>query len=557
MTHRATTPAPPCDAHWLPRVGRRLLRHLLCLLPLRHRFRRRSRDGVEDDRFGGARAARARPRAGSGPALALRGAAFGHGPARLKRVWTKIVPEPAERPTYVLLSSLALVLLFALWQPIGGTVWSLTSEAGASAVRALYFAGWGMLLYVTALIDHFDLFGLRQAWLAFRGRPYAPHPFKTPGLYKHMRHPLYVSWAIIFWASPVMSVGHLLFAVVATAYMVVAVLLEERDLVGHFGDAYRHYQESTPRYIPRLRTRRGTADRADHHRRGEVVRHRPVIVAPAGRSARPGSARPPPGGLERRDRVVAAVDDQRRNGQLARLVAAVGDIAGNRRAPSRDRSRRAACGRRARASRRPADWPTNSSASMRPNTFEPPTPQAALHQLAHHGARLCSSGGDSRNRNAGGPYRTSRRTRDGWRTAKPSASHSPPTGRRDRRAARRTPRRPPRDRAAAARARTGSTDRRDPFRGRRSGSVGAPAPSGSQKRRACGHAHSYSRFENQPSARTRAGPRPSDAHATLTPSTVRQKRITCAEPARAPGRDRRGATGAARSCASSWTSAAS
>ena len=174
-----------------------------------------------------------------------------------KRVWTKIVPEPAERPTYVLLSSLLLVVLFALWQPIGGTVWAVTSEVGAGLVRALYFAGWGMLLYVTALIDHFDLFGLRQAWLGFRGRPYASHPFKTPGLYKHMRHPLYVSWAIIFWATPVMSVGHLLFAVVSTAYMVVAVLLEERDLVGHFGDAYRRYQESTPRYLPRFGRKRG------------------------------------------------------------------------------------------------------------------------------------------------------------------------------------------------------------------------------------------------------------------------------------------------------------
>ena len=173
-----------------------------------------------------------------------------------KRLWTKIVPEPAERPTYVLLSSLLLVLLFALWQPIGGTVWEATSPAGATLVRALYFAGWGMLLYATALIDHFDLFGLRQAWLGFRGRPYTSHPFKTPGLYKHMRHPLYVAWAIIFWATPVMSVGHLLFAVVTTAYMVVAVLLEERDLVGHFGDAYRRYQESTPRYFPRFGRRR-------------------------------------------------------------------------------------------------------------------------------------------------------------------------------------------------------------------------------------------------------------------------------------------------------------
>ncbi len=169
-----------------------------------------------------------------------------------KRVWTKIVPEPAERPTYVLLSTLALVALFALWQPIGGTVWAVQSETGVLALRALYFGGWAMLLYATALIDHFDLFGLRQSWLAFRGKPYEPRPFATPGLYAHMRHPIYVSWAIIFWAAPTMSTGHLLFAVVATAYMVVAVFLEERDLVAYFGDAYRRYQETTPRYIPRV-----------------------------------------------------------------------------------------------------------------------------------------------------------------------------------------------------------------------------------------------------------------------------------------------------------------
>jgi methanethiol S-methyltransferase len=172
-----------------------------------------------------------------------------------KRVWTKIVPEPAERPTYVLLSSLVLALLFVFWQPIGGTVWAVSGSA-AIALYALYFAGWVLLLYATALIDHFDLFGLRQAWLAFRGQPYTQHPFATPGMYAHVRHPLYVSWAIIFWSTPVMSAGHLLFAVVATAYMVVAVFFEERDLLVYFGDAYRRYQESTPKYFPRFARRR-------------------------------------------------------------------------------------------------------------------------------------------------------------------------------------------------------------------------------------------------------------------------------------------------------------
>jgi protein-S-isoprenylcysteine O-methyltransferase Ste14 len=174
-----------------------------------------------------------------------------------KRVWTKFVPEPAERATYVLLTTAVLALLFAGWQPIAGVVWSVEHPVAANLVRGLYFSGWALLLYATALIDHFDLFGLRQAWLAFRGRRYTHHPFATPGLYRHVRHPLYVAWAIIFWATPEMSVGHLLFAVVTTAYMVLAVFVEERDLVGHFGDAYRRYQESTPKYVPsRARARR-------------------------------------------------------------------------------------------------------------------------------------------------------------------------------------------------------------------------------------------------------------------------------------------------------------
>lgn len=173
-----------------------------------------------------------------------------------KRAWTRIVPEPAERATYVLLSSLCLALLFAFWQPIGGHLWRVTQPLARDAILALYFGGWALLLYATVLIDHFDLFGLRQGWAAFRGRECPPRPFATPGLYRHVRHPIYVSWAIIFWATPEMSFGHLLFASVSTTYMGLAALVEERDLVAHFGDAYRRYQESTPRYLPRL-VRRG------------------------------------------------------------------------------------------------------------------------------------------------------------------------------------------------------------------------------------------------------------------------------------------------------------
>jgi protein-S-isoprenylcysteine O-methyltransferase Ste14 len=170
-----------------------------------------------------------------------------------KRVWTRILPEPAERPTYVLLSSLCLAVLYAFWQPIGGTVWAVTNPVGHAALTGLYLFGWVLLLYATLLIDHFDLFGLRQAWIAFRGRNYTDHPFRTPSLYKHVRHPIYVGWFVIFWATPVMSGGHLLLALVTTAYIVLAVFVEERDLVARFGEEYRRYQGSTPKYLPRPR----------------------------------------------------------------------------------------------------------------------------------------------------------------------------------------------------------------------------------------------------------------------------------------------------------------
>jgi methanethiol S-methyltransferase len=172
-----------------------------------------------------------------------------------KRAWTRIVPPAIERPTYVLASSAVFIATFALWQPIPAALWR-TEGVFAAVLLAGGLLGFGIVLYSTFLIDHFDLFGLRQAWFGFRGVPFTPHPFATPGLYAHVRHPIYVSWAIIFWATPTMSAGRLLFAAVATAYMVVAVFLEERDLLRIFGDAYRRYQESTPKYIPRFARRR-------------------------------------------------------------------------------------------------------------------------------------------------------------------------------------------------------------------------------------------------------------------------------------------------------------
>ena len=174
-----------------------------------------------------------------------------------KRWWTRFVPEPVERSMYVLLSSLALAVLFVWWEPMGGVIWT-TSGAARTAVLAFYFAGWGLLLYTTFLIDHFDLFGLRQVWKQLRGEAYEPPKFYTPSLYRIVRHPLYIGWLTIFWAAPTMTLAHLVFALGTTAYILVAIRLEERDLVAAFGDRYLDYRRSTPMLIPRLRRRRET-----------------------------------------------------------------------------------------------------------------------------------------------------------------------------------------------------------------------------------------------------------------------------------------------------------
>ena len=169
-----------------------------------------------------------------------------------KERWTRVVPAVLERSTYVLLSSLALILLFWQWQPIGGVVWNVEDGLGRAALRILYGAGFGVVLLATFLINHFDLFGLRQVWLQLVGRAQAPLRFGTPGLYRLVRHPLYVGWLLAFWMTPTMTVAHLVFAVATTAYILVAIRFEERDLVREHGQAYEDYRHAVPMLVPRL-----------------------------------------------------------------------------------------------------------------------------------------------------------------------------------------------------------------------------------------------------------------------------------------------------------------
>jgi protein-S-isoprenylcysteine O-methyltransferase Ste14 len=168
-----------------------------------------------------------------------------------KRWLYRFVPGPAERSTYVLLSNAALLLLFWQWRPLGGVVWDVQGEVSRALVWGLYAAGWLTVFAVTFLINHFDLFGLRQVWLVLRGVPYTSLEFATPWPYRLVRHPLYVGWLVVFWAAPTMTVAHLLFAVGTTAYILAAIRWEERDLVAAHPE-YAAYRRRVPMLVPRL-----------------------------------------------------------------------------------------------------------------------------------------------------------------------------------------------------------------------------------------------------------------------------------------------------------------
>jgi len=175
-----------------------------------------------------------------------------------KAWWTRLVPTPLERSTYVLFSSVALILMFWLWRPLGGVVWSVEDPIGRVVLYGLFAFGFGLVLASTFLINHFDLFGLRQVWLYLLGRPYTMLRFGTPGPYRLVRHPLYVGWLFAFWSTPTMTLAHLLFSLLTSAYILIAIQLEERDLVREFGDSYDSYRQSVPMLIPFTRRRQNT-----------------------------------------------------------------------------------------------------------------------------------------------------------------------------------------------------------------------------------------------------------------------------------------------------------
>jgi protein-S-isoprenylcysteine O-methyltransferase Ste14 len=167
-----------------------------------------------------------------------------------KRWSRRLIPQPIERSTYVLLASLALLLLFWQWQPLGGVIWQVEDEAARVALRMVFWTGWVTVLVTTFLIDHFDLFGLRQVYLYLRGREYSAIAFRTPGPYNVVRHPLYVGFLLAFWATPTMTATHLVFAAATTAYILIATQLEEHDLIAHYGETYRTYRKRVPMVLP-------------------------------------------------------------------------------------------------------------------------------------------------------------------------------------------------------------------------------------------------------------------------------------------------------------------
>jgi methanethiol S-methyltransferase len=213
-----------------------------------------------------------------------------------KRLWTRLVPHSIERSTYVVVAGLVLFLLFRQWRTMPAIIWDVMWPPGRLVSQLLFWLGWAIALASTFMINHFELFGLRQVYLAWRGQPHTELRFRSPLLYRLVRHPLMLGFVVAFWASPRMTAGHLLFAIALTGYILIALRLEERDLVAALGDQYREYRRQVPMLLPWPRRRRAMEDvvpTAGRSMRGPTIRGASGPTAYSLSRAVPESRRPP------------------------------------------------------------------------------------------------------------------------------------------------------------------------------------------------------------------------------------------------------------------------